>query len=111
MNLFKCTKGDRSVHEHYLEGFKNNFRDAAGATVKFMGPVKGAIEYGSTKGRTDIPKNVENVWEDANLVQYNTIWRYAYMLSTDVYTELNKEKVAGLEDTCILCVSKVELAR
>ena len=76
-----------------------------------MCPVKGAIEHESTKGRTDIPKNVGIVWEDANLIQYDTIWRYVYMLSIDVYPELNKEKVAGLEDTCILCVSEVELAR
>jgi hypothetical protein len=30
------------------------------------------------------------------------------MLSTDTYQELNKDKVRGLEDTCILLVSEDE---
>lgn len=43
-------------------------------------------------------------------MQYDSIWHYAYMLSTVVYQELNVQKVEGLVDTCILCVSEVELA-
>ncbi|CAK3810041.1 Hypothetical predicted protein [Lecanosticta acicola] len=93
-NLFKYKNDDRSTHDSYMQGFKNTFGDAAGASVKFMGPVR----------------DVGNAWDDANLVQYDSVWHYAYMLSTDVYKELNKEKVAGLEDTCILLVGETEPA-
>lgn len=100
-NLFKYKNGEPSVHTHYMDGFKRVFGDSAGATVRFMGPVKdGTLDDG--KGGAQ--------WDDANLVQYDTIWHYAYMLSTDVYRELNREKVEGLEDTCILAVSEVELS-
>lgn len=97
-NLFKYKHGDRRTHDDYMEGFKKKFGDAAGATVQFMGPVTGR------EG-----KAVEGGWDDANLVQYDRLWHYAYMLSTDVYQELNKQKVAGLEDTCILIASEAEL--
>ncbi|TKA65320.1 hypothetical protein B0A55_11501 [Friedmanniomyces simplex] len=92
-NLFKYPADTGStVHDAYMEGFKSSFGNTAGASVRFMGPV------GSSS------------WDDANLVQYDNIWHYAYMLSTDVYAGLNKQKVEGLEDTCILCVSEIELA-
>lgn len=104
-NLFRYKGGDRTVHDSYMEGFKQNFGDSAGAQVKFMGPYGGAemSVSGTTKRIDDEP------WQDANLVQYESIWHYAYMLSTDIYKQLNKEKVAGLDDTCILLVSEMEL--
>ena len=107
-NLFKYAKGDRSVHDHYMEDFKDKFGDAAGATVKFMGPVRSEVAY-KASGSAATANDGVKLWDDANLVQYDTIWHYAYMLSTDVYQELNKEKMKGLEDTCILLVSEVEL--
>lgn len=117
MNLFRYPGGDSSTHDDYMEGFKKNFGDSAGATVKFMGPVESAVQYNMV-GSVDagipgdaVPPEQPKLWQDANLVQYDSIWHYAYMLSTEVYAELNKQKVAGLEDTCILCVSEVELAR
>lgn len=103
-NLFKYKDGDRSTHDEYMEGFKNNFGDAAGAAVKFMGPVESEI-------RTDGDAADGAKWDDANVVQYDSVWHYAYMLSTDVYKNLNKQKVDGLEDTCILLVSEMELVR
>lgn len=99
-NLFKYKHGDSAVHDHYMEGFKRGFGDSAGATVRFMGPVRGG-----KLGRWEEGAR----WDDANLVQYDTIWHYAYMLSTDLYKELNREKVEGLEDTCILAVGEVEV--
>jgi hypothetical protein len=100
-NLFKY-KGSSAIHDDYMEDFKKGFGSSAGATVRFMGPVGGPSKYGDhDKG--------ELSWDDANLVQYDTIWHYAYMLSTDLYAPLNKKKVSGLDDTCILCVSEVEL--
>lgn len=91
-NLFKYAKDDRRTHDAYMQGFKDNFGDTAGATIKFFGGVRA---FGD--------------WMDANLVQYDSVWHYAYMLSTEVYQELNKTKVAGLEDTCILMVGEMEL--
>ena len=119
-NLFRYpSDGDSSVHDHYMEGFKEKFGDAAGARVKFMGPVHSAIHYTSSSeveeeqaGSSTETANgsaIEKAWHDANLVQYDSIWHYAYMLSTDVYQELNREKMQGLVDTCILCVSEMEM--
>lgn len=93
----------------YMEGFKADFGDATGVSMKFMGPVKSEIAYRSSGGGESETKSC-TWWQDANLVQYDTIWHYAYMLSTEVYAELNKEKISGLEDTCILLMSEVELA-
>ncbi|KAF7190496.1 hypothetical protein HII31_08210 [Pseudocercospora fuligena] len=104
-NLFKYKNGDRSVHDSYMEGFKNKFGPAAGAQIKFMGPVQGQLKYEGEQGKATSDK--EGKWDDANLVQYHSVWHYAYMLSTDVYKELNKEKVSGLDDTCILLVSEL----
>lgn len=100
-NLFKYRNGDRSVHDAYMEGFKQNFGSAAGAGVLFMGPVEGALQVDG--------KEQEGRWDDANLVQYDSVWHYAYMLSTEVYQKLNKQKMDGLADTCILLVSEIEL--
>jgi hypothetical protein len=97
-NLFKY-KGSSAIHDDYMEDFKKGFGNSAGATVRFMGPVGGPLRYGQA----------EQNWDDANLVQYDTIWHYAYMLSTDLYAPMNKKKISGLDDTCILCVSEVEL--
>lgn len=105
-NFFKYLNGDRSVHDAYMQGFKDNFGSAAGASVLFMGPVEQKLAYESASGG-DVAEGES--WNDANLVQYDSVWHYAYMLSTDVYKELNKQKVKGLEDTCILLVSEVEL--
>lgn len=110
-NLFMYPKGDSSVHEHYMQGFKRDFGDAAGVAMKFMGPVKPEVAYENcevSEGTNELIKSVA-AWQDANLVQYDTIWHYAYMLSTSTYAELNKEKVTGLEDTCILLTSDFEL--
>ena len=85
-----------------MEDFKKGFGSSAGATVRFMGPVNEPLKYGDDC-------NAKENWDDANLVQYDTIWHYAYMLSTDLYAPMNKKKVSGLDDTCILCVSEVEL--
>lgn len=108
-NLFKYRKGDPSVHKHYMQGFKDKFGPAAGAQLKFMGPVSSQPELvGQAAGRG--AEAAESAgWQDANVVQYDSIWHYAYMLSTDVYQELNKEKVRGLENTCILLISEIEL--
>ena len=100
-NLFKY-KGSSAIHDDYMEDFKKGFGSSAGATVRFMGPVTGPLRY-ADDGKA------EQSWDDANLVQYDTIWHYAYMLSTDLYAPMNKKKVSGLDDTCILCVSEVEL--
>lgn len=105
-NLFKYRNGDSSVHEHYMQGFKDKFGPAAGAQLKFMGPVSSQPTLSSSTGGDD-----SGGWQDANIVQYDSIWHYAYMLSTDVYAELNKDKINGLEDTCILLISEVELER
>lgn len=105
-NLFKYPNKDSTVHGAYMEGFKEKFGPAAGAGVKFMGPVSGGINFTGDRLKEG---RWEGEWHDANLVQYDSIWHYAYMLSTEVYQELNQQKMAGLEDTCILCVSEVEL--
>lgn len=100
-NLFKY-KGSSAIHDDYMEDFKKGFGSSAGATVRFMGPVGGPLKYKDhDKGGLK--------WDDANLVQYDTIWHYAYMLSTELYAPMNKKKISGLDDTCILCVSEVEL--
>ncbi|KAK5160690.1 hypothetical protein LTS14_001703 [Recurvomyces mirabilis] len=108
-NLFKY-KDSRAVHDAYMEGFKQKFGDAAGASVQFMGPVRTYLEQTDERGTKRKQLRGTN-WEDANLVQYDTIWHYVYMLSTDIYAELNKQKVAGLDDTCILVVSEIELCK
>ena len=126
MNLFKYPNGSPTIHQQYMSGFKSHFGSSAGATIKFMGPVRSSISYEETSdaalpafstddhgsagaGRANVSES--KLWDDANLVQYDSLWHYAYMLSTDVYKELNREKVRGLEDTCILLVSEVEVVR
>ncbi|KAK7191996.1 hypothetical protein PSPO01_01568 [Paraphaeosphaeria sporulosa] len=86
-NLFKYRGGDRSTHDEYMQGFKEKFGKAAGAQVRFMGEVGDlnfAVQGAGEGGRG---------WDEANLTQYDSVWHYAYMLSTDVYKELNKEKI------------------
>lgn len=102
-NLFKYRNGDSALHEQYMQDFKDSFGDSAGAFVKFMGPVKSQLKT-SNEGQQSTGS-----WQEANLTHYDSIYHYAYMLSTDVYQRLNKDKVRGLEDTCILLVSEVEL--
>jgi hypothetical protein len=105
-NLFKYRDGDSSVHDQYMEDFKSSFGDSAGAAVKFMGSVGSGLE--TVEGSRNQDEN--GVWQEANLTHYDSIHHYAYMLSTDTYQQLNKDKVRGLEDTCILLVSEVELS-
>lgn len=100
-NLFKYANNDQSVHDSYMNGFKEKFGPDAGAEVKFMGPVREALRVDGRHGEGDIK------WDDTNLVQYDSVWHYAHMLQTDIYQSLNQEKMRGLEDTCIFLVSEV----
>lgn len=100
-DLFKYANSDRSVHDSYMNGFKEKFGPDAGAEIKFMGPVQ---EMLSVDGQHE---EGELTWDDTNLVQYDSVWHYAHMLSTDIYQSLNQEKMRGLEDTCILMVSEI----
>jgi hypothetical protein len=111
-NLFRYRDGDSAIHERYMQDFKNNFGDSAGAYVKFMGPV-GPLTSLNAAGEIQAQQQGgdDGSWQEANLTHYDSIFHYAYMLCTDVYQELNKDKVRGLEDTCILLVSEVEMLR
>jgi hypothetical protein len=101
-NLFKYRSGDPSTHDKYMGDFKRNFGDSAGASVKFMGPLKSQF-----REKDERPSgNNNHGWQDASLVQYDSIYHYAHMLSTDTYQRLNQDKVRGLEDTGILLVSE-----
>ncbi|KAL2817539.1 hypothetical protein BJX63DRAFT_429586 [Aspergillus granulosus] len=106
-NLFKYTNGDSSVHDQYMRDFEEGFGDSAGAYVKLMGPLQSQLRgTEESMGET----SVEGLgWQDVDLVQYDTIYHYAYMLSTDLYQKLNVDKVKGLEDTCILVVSETKI--
>jgi hypothetical protein len=105
LNLFKYRDRDSSIHDQYMEDFKSSFGDSAGASVKFMGSVGcGSRDVGGSR-----KQNESGVWQEANLTHYDSIYHYAYMLSTDTYQGLNKDKVRGLEDTCILLVSEAEM--
>jgi hypothetical protein len=108
-NLFAYKNRDATVHNAYMGGFKQSFGDAAGAAVQFMGPLQHTLEYVHQGNPRKALAGPRARWQDVNLVQYDTLWHYAYMLSTDVYKELNKQKVAGLYDTCILIVSEAEM--
>lgn len=107
-NLFAYKNNDSAVHEQYMRDFKRSFGDSAGAYVKFMGPVgplvDGVVDSQVQRHGGD---GVEG-WQEANLTHYDSVFHYAFMLSTDVYQGLNKDKVRGLEDTCILLVSEVD---
>ena len=108
-NLFKYKNNDSTIHEQYMQDFKRSFGDSAGAYVKFMGPVGPLATDGTGKGQGKQHEDGGDGWQEANLTHYDSIFYYAYMLSTDVYQGLNKDKVRGLEDTCILLVSEVEM--
>jgi hypothetical protein len=97
-NLLKYRDGNSSVHDNYMVGFKENFGPRSGGTVRYMGAVE-KYEIGGGEG--------EERWDDSALVQYESVWHFAYMLSTDLYRGLNEEKVRGMEDTGILLVSEV----
>jgi hypothetical protein len=105
-NLFKYRDGDSSIHDQYMEDFKSSFGDSAGASVIFMGTVGSGLN--DVEGSRDHDES--DTWQEANLTHYDSIYHYAYMLSTDTYQRLNKDKVRGLEDTCILLVSEVEMS-
>ena len=92
-----------------MQNFKRSFGDSAGAHVKFMGPVGALVDGTSESQDQQYRDDGGDGWQEANLTHYDSIFHYAYMLSTDVYQGLNKDKVRGLEDTCILLVSEVEL--
>jgi hypothetical protein len=108
-NLFKYAGGDASIHDRYMGDSKRSFGDSTGARVKFVGPVKSQFrgkENGQTAGGGD--SIAGGGWQETNLTHDDSIYHYAHMLSTDTYQELNKDKVRGLEDTCILLVSEGE---
>jgi hypothetical protein len=115
-NLFMYTDGDSSIHDKYMRDFEKGFGNSAGAYVKFMGPVLSQLRDGQdSKGQADVESETENSpngcgWQDVDLVHYDTIYHYVYMLSTGLYQQLNEDKVRGLEDTCILLVSEDELS-
>lgn len=107
-NLFAYKNNDSVVHEQYMRDFKRSFGDSAGAYVKFMGPVGPLVDgFVDSQVQRHGGNGVEG-WQEANLTHYDSIFHYAYMLSADVYQGLNKDKVRGLEDTCILLVSEVD---
>ena len=107
-NLFAYRDNDSAVHEQYMRDFKRSFGDSAGAYVKFMGPVGPLVDgFVDSQVQRHGGNGVEG-WQEANLTHYDSIFHYAYMLSADVYQGLNKDKVRGLEDTCILLVSEVD---
>ncbi|KAL2842563.1 hypothetical protein BJY01DRAFT_249048 [Aspergillus pseudoustus] len=114
-NLFLYTDGDSAIHDEYMRDFEEGFGDSAGAYVKFMGPVVSQLRGGQdSAGQGEGDSQSESSlngpgWQDVDLVHYDTIYHYAYMLSTELYQGLNKAKVRGLEDTCILLVSEDEL--
>jgi hypothetical protein len=110
-NLFKYKNNDSAIHEQYMQDFKRSFGNSAGAYVKFMGPVGPLIDNISENQSQQQEQHGDDggSWQEANLTHYDSIFHYAYMLSTDVYQGLNKDKVRGLEDTCILLVSEVEM--
>jgi hypothetical protein len=86
--------------------FKRQFGDSAGgARVKFMGPLTSQF-----RGKEEEEERVGSLdgWQEANVTQYESVYHYAHMLSTDAYQRLNKDKLCGLEDTCILLVSEGE---
>lgn len=97
-NLLKYRDGSRSVHDNYMVGFKANLGPRSGGTVRYMGAVEKYEIRGEDGGER---------WDDSALVQYDSVWHFAYMLSTDVYRGLNEEKVRGEEDTGILLISEV----
>jgi hypothetical protein len=107
-NLFKYKDDDSAIHEQYMQDFKKSFGDSAGAYVKFMGPV-GPLISAKGESQEQQQRGDDSSWQEANLTHYDSIFHYAYMLSTDVYQKLNQDKVRGLEDTCIVLVSEVEV--
>lgn len=113
-NLFQYARADSTAHDAYMARFKSTFGDSAGARVKFMGPVKSPLSLSVSppsssegEGRNQAARG--QGWQDANLVQYDSIWHYAWMLSTGEYAELNRGKVEGLADTGILGVGEWEV--
>lgn len=108
-NLFRYRNNDSAIHELYMQDFKRSFGDSVGAYVKFMGPVGPVDVDGTGEIRGQQHEDGGDGWQEANLTHYDSVFHYAYMLSTDVYQGLNKDKVRGLEDTCILLVSEVEM--
>jgi hypothetical protein len=115
-NLFMYTDGDSAIHDKYMGDFEKGFGDSAGAYVRFMGPVLSQLRDGQdSTGQAEVESESGSIlkgrgWQDVDLVHYDTIYHYAYMLSTGLYQQLNEDKVRGLEDTCILLVSEDELS-
>ena len=111
-NLFKYRSGDPSTHDKYMGDFKRNFGDSAGASVKFMGSLESQFadqderSSRNTNNNSSSSSSSSNGWQDTNSVQYDSIYHYAHMLSTDTYQTLNQDKVRSLEDTSILLVSE-----
>ncbi|KAJ0414472.1 hypothetical protein BJY00DRAFT_24531 [Aspergillus carlsbadensis] len=113
-NLFMYTGGDSAIHDKYMRDFEEGFGDSAGAYVRFMGPLLSQLRGGEDSREEQTESEGDGSlkgrrWHDVDLVHYDTIYHYAYMLSTELYQGLNKDKVRGLEDTCILLVSEDEL--
>lgn len=100
-NLFKYRNRDPSIHDKYMGDFKWAFGESARARVKFMGPVRTQFREKEETSSSD-----ETGWQEANVTHYDSVYHYAHMLSTETYQKLNKNKVRGLEDTCILLVSE-----
>ncbi|KAL3447229.1 hypothetical protein BJX65DRAFT_99503 [Aspergillus insuetus] len=112
-NLFMYTDGDSAIHDKYMRDFEKGFGDSAGAYVKFKGPVLSQLRddqdnTGQANVKSENSSNGRG-WQDVDLVHYDTVYHYAYMLSTELYQQLNEDKVRGLEDTCILLVSEDEV--
>ena len=89
-----------------MDDFKRQFGESAGASVKLTGPLELQFKEKDEMGGERSSDN--GGWQDANLTQYESIYHYAHMLSTDIYQQPNKDKVRGLDDTGILLISEGE---
>ena len=106
LNLLAYVPGGRERYAQYREAFAASVGSKYGGSAMFLGI---EVTDWSSKGSNEEAKE-ENLWKDAALVGYPSIWHFAKMLDDPGYADADRKfKQGSLRDNPILCCTEVDV--
>ncbi|KAI9870458.1 MAG: hypothetical protein M1830_004228, partial [Pleopsidium flavum] len=104
INLLAYNKGKKDVYMEYVKAFGETVGARRGSVAKMIGQVR---ESSSSSSATEGGRE----WDDVAIVHYPSILHFGDLLASKEYRDLDhRYKVGTLEDTCILCVTELDLS-
>ncbi|KAI9871556.1 MAG: hypothetical protein M1830_002756 [Pleopsidium flavum] len=104
INLLAYNKGEKDVYMEYVKAFGETVGARRGSVAKMIGQVR---ESSSSSSATEGGRE----WDDVAIVHYPSILHFGDLLASKEYRDLDhRYKVGTLEDTCILCVTELDLS-